>query len=96
MTKIKLRLPNCKVYVMAYHPVNGKVDFPGVGDGLKQEAFKMRTNEVILEANKIIEELTKKHNYKFINVNEGLIDGEGNLKEEFSVEGIHMLADAYF
>lgn len=95
LTKIKLRLSNCKVYVMAYYPVNAKADFPGMDDGFKQEAFKMRTNEVILEANKMIEELTKKHNYKFINVNEGLIYGEGNLKEEFSVEGIHMWANAY-
>jgi Lysophospholipase L1 and related esterases len=95
LSKIKLRLPNCKVYVMAYYPVNAKADFPGVDDEFKQDAFKMRTNEVILEANKMIEELTKKHNYKFINVNEGLIDGEGNLKEEFSVEGIHMWANAY-
>jgi lysophospholipase L1-like esterase len=95
LTKIKLRLPNCEVYVMAYYPVNAKADFPGVDYEFKKEAFKMRTNEVILEANKMIEELTKKHNYKFINVNEGLIDDEGNLKEEFSVEGIHMWPDAY-
>lgn len=95
LTKIKLRLPNCEVYVMAYYPVNAKADFPGMGDEFKQEAFKMRTNEVILEANNMIEELTKKYNYQFINVNEGLIDDEGNLKEEFSVEGIHMWPNAY-
>ena len=42
-----------------------------------------------------IEKLAKKHNYEFINVNQGLMDEEGNLKEEYAIDGIHMWANGY-
>lgn len=95
LTEIDEKLPNCKVYVMAYYPLNAKADFSGVDKEFKENRFKTRTNAVILEANGAVEELSKKHNYEFINVNDGLMDEKGNLKEEFSVEGIHMWANAY-
>ncbi|WP_271814240.1 GDSL-type esterase/lipase family protein [Clostridium beijerinckii] len=95
LTNINERLPNCKVYIMAYYPVNADADFPGVDKEFKERMFKTRTNDVILKANEAVKELAKRHNYEFINVNNGLIDEEGNLKEEFSIEGIHMWPDAY-
>ena len=95
LTQIGERLPDCKVYVMAYYPVNPKADFPGMDKGLKEMFFKTRTNANILEANVEVEELAKKHGYEFINVNEGLMDEDGNLKEEYSVDGVHMFANGY-
>lgn len=95
LNQINEMLPNCRVYVMAYYPVNAKADFPGVDKEFKENRFKTRTNAVILEANEAVEELAKKYNYEFINVNDGLMDEEGNLKEEFSIEGIHMWPNAY-
>ncbi|WP_243156432.1 GDSL-type esterase/lipase family protein [Clostridium sp. C8-1-8] len=95
LTLIGKRLPSCKVYVMAYYPVNPKVDFPGIDKEQKEMMFKYRTNTAILEANEAVEELAKKHDYEFINVNEGLTDEEGNLKEKFSIEGLHMWPNAY-
>ncbi|GFZ32171.1 lysophospholipase [Clostridium zeae] len=95
LTLIKERLPQCKVYVMAYYPVNPVANFPGVDKEQKEMMFKYRTNGAILEANEAVEALAKKHNYEFINVNEGLTDAEGNLKEEFAIEGLHMWPNAY-
>jgi lysophospholipase L1-like esterase len=95
LTQINERLPDCKVYVMAYYPINAKADFPGVDQVHKKEKFASRNNPTLLEANVAIEELAKKHNYEFINVNEGLMDEEGNLKEEYTIEGLHMWANAY-
>ncbi|HEX9025841.1 MAG TPA: GDSL-type esterase/lipase family protein, partial [Clostridium sp.] len=89
LTNISERLPDCKVYVMVYYPVNADADFPGVDMEVEESMFKTRTNDVVLEANEAVKELAEKHNYDFINVNNGLIDEEGNLREEFSVEGIH-------
>ena len=57
--------------------------------------FKTRTNSAINEVNLAVEELARKHKYIFININEGLTDEEGNLKEEYSVEGLHMWPNAY-
>jgi lysophospholipase L1-like esterase len=95
LTQIQERLPKCEVYVMAYYPVNAKADFPGVDKVRKENMFRTRTNCALNEANLAVEELAAKHNYKFINVNEGLTDVEGNLKEEYSVEGLHMWPNAY-
>lgn len=83
LTQIGEKLPDCKVYVMAYYPVNAKAVFPSIDESTKEDMFKTRTNQAILDANESIQELAKKHQYEFINVNEGLIDSEGNLKEEY-------------
>ena len=95
LTKISERLPSCKVYVMAYYPVNAEADFESGDKEYVKSILRTRSNAAIMEANKALEELAKKHDYKFINLNYGLMDAKGNLKEEFSVEGIHMWPNAY-
>lgn len=95
LTRIGDRLPDCRVYVMAYYPVNAKAEFPLVPKGWMDEVFQRRTNEAIREANEAIERLAAKHGYAYIDVNEGLADSEGNLKEEFGIDGVHMFANAY-
>ena len=93
LTEVKEKLPNCRVYVMAYYPVNAKADF-GMGEH-KEVMFKTRTNETINKVNVEIEKLAKKHSYEFIDITAGLKDEEGNLKEVYSIDGIHMWPDAY-
>mgnify|MGYP000656509860 CR=1 FL=1 len=36
-----------------------------------------------------------KFGYTYIDVNNGLTDVNGNLKEEYTIEGVHMYANAY-
>lgn len=95
LTRIGERLPECKVYVMAYYPVNAKADFPGMDEEMRANYFRTRTNAALLEANRAVEELALKHGYLFINVNEGLTDEEGNLKEEYTMDGVHMYGNGY-
>ncbi|MFD1673725.1 GDSL-type esterase/lipase family protein [Alicyclobacillus fodiniaquatilis] len=95
LTQISGRLSNCKVYVMAYYPVNADADFPGIDVAQKSLLFKTRTNSAIREANEAIEELALQHGCEFIDVNEGLFDEQGNLRAEYSVDGIHMWANGY-
>lgn len=95
LTQIGARLPECKVYVMAYYPVNAKADFPGMDQTAKDSYFRTRTNESLLEANRAVEQLALRHGYEFINVNEGLTDAEGNLKEVFTMDGVHMYGNGY-
>ncbi|SEM51008.1 GDSL-type esterase/lipase family protein [Paenibacillus sp. OV219] len=94
LDQIKERLPQCEVFVMAYYPINAQADF-GIDAIDKIPMFTTRTNANIQEANEAIEQLAKQHGFSFINVNEGLTDEEGNLKPEFSVEGIHLWPNAY-
>lgn len=95
LTGISEKLPMAKVYVMAYYPVNAKADFSGVDRFRKIEMFSTRTNETIKEANSAVERLAEQHGFEFINVNQGLVDENGDLKQELSVEGVHMLPSAY-
>ena len=95
LTQIGGWLPDCKVYVMAYYPVNAKADFPGMDQAAKDSYFRTRTNDSLLEANRAVEQLALKHGYAFINVNAGLTDAEGNLKEEYTMDGVHMYGNGY-
>ncbi|ETT59131.1 GDSL-like Lipase/Acylhydrolase family protein [Paenibacillus sp. FSL R7-277] len=95
LTRIRERLPECKVYVMAYYPVNAKAEFPGMDEEMRENYFRTRTNAALLEANSAVEQLAGKHGYEFINVNEGLTDAEGNLKEEYTMDGVHMYGNGY-
>ncbi|GAA3413179.1 GDSL-type esterase/lipase family protein [Paenibacillus hodogayensis] len=95
LTRIKERLPQSKVFVMAYYPVNAKADFPGIDQTQKEQLFKTRTNQAIQDANQAIEQLAKKHKVEFIDVNQGLMDAEGNLKQEYSKDGLHMVEKGY-
>ena len=67
---------------MAYYPINEKADFPNAMMINDKSTQNTRTNIAIQEANVAIEELAKKHDFEFINVNAWLMDEEGTLKEK--------------
>lgn len=92
LSEIRKHLPQAKVYVMAYYPVNPDYDF---GNPYIKEALQVRTNARISEANEAVRELAEKLELSFINLNDNLIDKEGNLQHQFSVEGMHMYANGY-
>ena len=87
LSQIKERLPQAKVYLMAYYPMNELV-----GDNA---GFGGRTNAGIEQANAAVQTLAEEFSYRFINVNDGLADETGRLKQEYTIEGIHMYANAY-
>lgn len=93
LTQIKDRLPQAKVYMMAYYPVNVQVaarqPWPDA-----DKAAKLRL-ERLDESNKAVSELAQEFGYSFIDVNKGLTGDDGQTKEEYSIDGIHMWSDAY-
>ncbi|MEN8076017.1 GDSL-type esterase/lipase family protein [Clostridioides difficile] len=93
LMKIKERLPETNVYVMAYYPINEVAKENK--EEWERETFKTRTNNNIKIANKAVEELAKSMGYKYIDVNSGLTDENGRLKAEYTIEGIHMYSNAY-
>jgi len=89
LRRIKERLPECTVYVMAYYPVLR--DEPGedpLGD-------KTRTREGIEEANRAIKELAAEMGCEFLDLNHVLKDEDGYLKPEFGADKVHLLPPAY-
>jgi lysophospholipase L1-like esterase len=91
---IKKGLPKTKVTLIAYYPINAEDEF-GIPSDIKKMMFATRTNSAINSANQAIEKLAEELKYEFINVNQGLMDEIGNLKYEYSVEGLHMKPEAY-
>lgn len=94
LSEIKTRLPKASIYVMSYYPVNAKDDF-GLPPEIHEGQFRTRTNEAITNANNAIEKMAGELHLPFINVSHGLEDSEGNLKKEYSTDGVHMFPNGY-
>ncbi len=89
---IREHLPNAKLTLLAYYPVNEAV---GRRNPFMAEIFRYRTNARIREANSQVAGLAKRYDAAFLDVNAGITDASGNLKAEYTVEGMHMYADGY-
>lgn len=92
LTQCKEQLPETEVYMMAYYPVNAHL--PGQPFYMSF-MFAVRSNENLALVNQEMEKMAAEFGYHFINVNDGLTDENGDLKEDYTIEGIHMYTDAY-
>ncbi|MDD7390338.1 MAG: GDSL-type esterase/lipase family protein [Lachnospiraceae bacterium] len=90
LTDIQEHLPETELYLMAYYPVN-----PKAASEEMKACLQIRTNAKIAEANREVEKLAEKHHAEYINVNAPLTDGEGNLKAEYTLEGMHINREGY-
>lgn len=90
ITQIEERLPGVVIYMMAYYPVNYDV----AAEEMKP-CLLIRTNEKINRANELVEQLATRHGQRFINVNTPLMDEQGRLKAEYTIEGMHIKPEGY-
>ena len=90
ITRIERNLPNVKIYLMAYYPVN----YEAASEAMKMN-LRVRTNQRINEANAAVKALSQKHGQRYIDVNAPLKDALGRLKAEYTVEGMHINAYGY-
>lgn len=91
LNAIKENVPGVQLFLLAYYPVN-----PIVGDSpWMREVLKYRTNERIAAASRGVQALAEKHGATFLNLNTGITDEAGNLKAEYTIEGMHMYANGY-
>ncbi len=94
LKQVKEKLPEAKVYMMAYYPVNVAKAHEIVPWPEAPMAAELRV-ERLGWANEVAKELAAEFGYEFINVNDGLSDDDGQLKADLSTDGIHMWPDAY-
>jgi len=91
VSKIMEILPKVELFLMAYYPINeSKAD-----NVWQKEIFKTRSNARILSANGAVEQLARKYDVRYIDVNKNLYDEEGRMKPEFTIEGMHMYGNGY-
>lgn len=91
LQKIKEKIPQIQIYLLAYFPVN-----PDTSNiAWMAETFRNRTNTRIRAANEAVRELAEKYGARFVDFNRGITDGDGQLKAQYTIDGIHMYADGY-
>lgn len=90
ITQIEERLPATKIYMMAYYPVN----YEAAAEDMKP-CLQIRSNEKICLANEKVKELAAQHGQRYIDVNAPLKDENGNLKAEYTIEGMHIKPEGY-
>lgn len=93
LREIREKLPRAGLTLLAYYPVNPQV---GMKNPWGAEVFQYRTNARIAEANRAVKELAERMGAAYLDVNAGITDGDGNLKAEYTVEGMHIYGDGYF
>lgn len=90
ISAIESAVPNVRIYLMAYYPVN----YEAASEEMK-ECLKIRTNEKITAANAEVRKLAEKHGQRYIDINRSLKDEQGRLKAEYTIEGMHINEDGY-
>ena len=90
ITQIEEKLPGVIIYMMAYYPIN----YEAATEEMKP-CLLIRTNEKINRANELVEQLAAKHGQKYINVNAPLMDEQGRLKAQYTIEGMHIKPEGY-
>lgn len=83
-------LPKISIYLMAYYPVN----YEAAAEDMKA-CLRIRTNEKIRQANEAVEQLAEKYHAKYIDINAPLKDPDGNLRADFTIEGMHIKEEGY-
>ena len=89
---IKEHLPQAKIIMMAYYPVNPEV---AESNPYMKEALKVRTNERVNAANAAVQKLAEEIGATFVDCNAGIKDEKGQMKAEYAIEGMHMYGDGY-
>ena len=90
LSGIREHLPQAKQFLLAYYPVN-----PDVADAGMKEVLKVRSNDCICRANEMVKELAAEVGAAYIDANDDIKDEKGQLKAEYTVEGMHMYANGY-
>lgn len=91
LREIRAHLPQVKIFLLAYYPVNPEA----AGNPWMKQVFQYRTNERIRAASEGVKQLAQKHGAAFLDLNAGITDEKGNLKAEYTIEGMHMYANGY-
>ena len=84
------KVPNVKIYLMAYYPVNYEAAAPEM-----KECLKIRTNEKIAAANAEVKKLAERHGQRYIDISRNLKDEQGRLKAKYTIEGMHIKEEGY-
>ena len=84
--EIKENRSDATIYVESVYPVNNVIENSVAGN---------RTHDIIMNLNKQISEYCDDEKCEYINLYDNLTDEEGNLKEEYTYDGLHLSSLGY-
>lgn len=84
--------PKTFVILEAVYPINQEVH---VSKALQAIAGSKRNNQRIMELNRLLKELAEKYNATWLDLTSRLADCKGNLKAEFTEDGLHLKTVGY-
>ncbi len=85
ITDTKKACPDINFIIEAVYPINENM----------RDKFEKRSNKKISEMNKEFIKLCEKHGCVWLDFTDKLKDKDGNLKSEFTYDGLHINAQAY-
>ncbi len=85
ITGIKVNRGNTKIYMESLYPVNEKI----VKNALNEKHRKLN-NKAIREYNEEIKKICLENNVVYIDIYDQMLDKEGNLKDLYTDDGIHL------
>ena len=88
--KVKKAVPEVRMYLMAYYPVNYSAATPEM-----KPCLLIRSNEKIARANEEVKMLADRFGASCIDVTAPLKDENGDLRAEYTIEGMHINEDGY-
>ena len=94
LKQIIQRLPETKIYILSYYPVNSNIK-SRIPEEVSIAMFAHRTNTVINQLNRRLENMAHELHCNYIDVHSILLDSEGNLDPKYTVEGIHLKPNGY-
>ena len=90
LDKVKKAVPEVRMYLMAYYPVNYSAATPEM-----KPCLLIRSNEKIARANEEVKMLADRFGASYIDVTAPLKDEDGDLRAEYTIEGMHINEDGY-
>ncbi|NLK67917.1 MAG: lysophospholipase [Clostridiaceae bacterium] len=88
--KIQDNCPDARIYLQSIYPVSKAKD-----KKIRKVIVKKRNNEIISRINVELEKLAQEKGIVYIDVYSHLVDDEGNLKLDYTVEGLHLTVNGY-
>lgn len=88
---IKANRPYAKIYIESIYPINNSND-----DKISNDVVNgNRRNEDIIVINKELEKFAKEEKITYINIYDELIDDDGLLKLDYTIDGLHLTDEGY-
>lgn len=85
---IKENRSEAEIYIESIYPVNRSMD-------KRLYMVGSRQNKDIIEINKMIKDYCNEENLTYINTYDELLDEDGNLKKDYSEDGLHLSSEGY-